>query len=144
MKKKHAFILSILLIGSLVYLYGCANVTSRITPKTDFENYETFYVVRHSKDKRHIDEIIRDEMQALGIKAQSGSQVSKPPNVDVIVTYEDRWMWDMANYLLTLTIDFRASDSNVLLATGQSHRTSLVRRPPSFMAREILESIFKK
>jgi hypothetical protein len=127
-------------------MYGCAmaKVTSRITPNTDLENYETFYVVRHSKDERHIDEIIRDEMQALGIKAQSGSPESKPPDIDVIVTYEDRWAWDMTNYLLTLTIDFRASDSNVLLATGQSYRPSMERKPPDFMTREILESIFKK
>ena len=146
MKKVITTVLILLLVGSCFYLVGCAmaKIDSRITPDSDLARYKTYYVVRHDKDERHIDEIIRDEMVLLGLDAKSGPPATQPDDVDVIVTYEDRWTWDMTNYLLTLSIDFRDSKSNVLLATGQSYRPSLERKPPDFMAREILESIFKK
>jgi hypothetical protein len=144
MRKVHHYILSIMLMGVVGYLSGCANLSSRISPNTDLTKYETYYVVRHARDKRHIDEIVRDEMQVLGLKAQSGVLESKPADVDVIVTYEDRWMWDITNYMISLTIYFKDAHSNELLATGQSYRPSLVRKPPDVMARETLESIFKK
>jgi hypothetical protein len=132
------------MVGVLSFT-SCAKLSSRITPNTDFNQYESYYVVRHDKDTRHIDEIIRDEMIPLGLKkTQSGTIGLKPPNVDVIVTYEDRWAWDMTTYMLSLTIDFRDARSNVLLATGQSYRPSLVRKSPREMAREVLESIMKK
>lgn len=146
MKKSITIITVLLLVGSGLYLFGCAmaKVDSRVTPDTDLTTYSTYYVVRHTKDQRRLDEIIRDEMVLLGLDAESGPPDEQPAGIDVVVTYEDRWMWDMTNYLLTLTLDFRDADSNVLLATGQSYRPSLERKPPDFMAREILESIFTK
>jgi hypothetical protein len=146
MEKIRTWVMPFLLMGVCIYLSGCslAKVDSRITPNTDLNRYETYYVVWHAKDERHIDEIIRDEMQVLGINAQSGPPDQQPVEIDVVVTYEDRWMWDMSNYLMTLTLDFHDSKSNVLLATGQSYRPSLERKPPDFMAREILEAIFKQ
>jgi hypothetical protein len=125
-------------------LAACAKLSSRVTPNTDLNRYETYFVVRHAKDIRLIDEIIRDEMVLLGLKTDSGTIGQKPPNVDVIVTYEDRWAWDMTTYMLSLTIDFRDARNNVLLATGQSYRPSLERKPPQEMAREVLQSIMQK
>jgi hypothetical protein len=123
---------------------ACAKLSSKLTPNTDLKQYETYFVMRHEKDIRMLDKIIREEMILLGLKTESGTVGQKPLNVDVIVTYEDRWAWDMTNYMLSLTIDFRDARSNVLLATGQSYRPSLERRPPKDMAREVLQSIMKK
>ena len=139
--------LVMLLVMVSIAATGCARLsklTARVTPNTDLSKCETYYVIRHTKDVRKIDEIIRSEMQVMGLKAESGTLSSKPLDIGIIVTYEDRWTWDMSNYLLSLTIDLRDSKNNVLLATGQSYRTSMVRKSPEFMAREILESIFKK
>jgi hypothetical protein len=136
-----AFLISVAIAFSLS---ACAKLSSRVTPNTNLNQYETYFVVRHARDSRLIDEIIRDEMIQLGLKAQSGTIGQKPPRVDVIVTYEDRWAWDMTTYMLSLTVDFRDAKNNVLLATGQSYRPSLERKSPQEMAREVLESIMKK
>jgi len=146
MKKRFSQGLSFLLSVSFLTFYGCAmaKVEGRVTTGIEMGTYESYYVVRHARDKRHLDEIIRDEMRVMGLNTESGLQDARPAGVDVVVFYEDRWTWDMTNYLLTLRIDFRDAGSNELLATGQSYRPSLERKPPEFMAREVLESIFRK
>ena len=72
----------------------------------------------------------------------SGLEGDMPAGTDVIVLYEDRWMWDMANYLLMLKVQFRDASSNVLIARGQSARSSLVRKPVEAMVQETLVAIF--
>ena len=145
MKKKLRYLKAIMLLGAMISFCGCgmAKVSSKILPDTDITKYEVYYVVRHSVEKHQINEIIQSEMQVLGVNAQTGPLELKPSDVDVLVTYEDHWAWDITSYLLTLTIEFREAASDKLLATGQSYRPSMDRKPPDFMAREILEGIFK-
>jgi hypothetical protein len=143
MKCRRSFTL-VILLTLILSLTACSKISSRVTPNTDLKQYESYFVLRHAKDTRLIDEIIRAEMILLGFKTESGTVGDKPLNVDVIVTYEDRWAWDMTTYMLSLTLDFRDAKNNVLLATGQSYRPSLERKSPQEMAREVLESIMKK
>lgn len=134
----------VLVLVIIIFIPGCATLSSSITPDTDLTKFKTYYVLRHDRDKRHIDKIIQTELAKLGISSTSGLKTSKPKEFDVLVTYEDRWMWDITNYMINLTIFIRNAKNNVLLASGQSYRPSLERREPAFMVREILESIFKK
>jgi hypothetical protein len=134
----------VLVLLITVFISGCATLSSSITPDTDLTKFKTYYVLRHDRDKRYIDKIIQSELAKLGISATSGLEASKPKDFDVLVTYEDRWTWDITNYMINLTISIRNAKNNVLLASGQSYRPSLVRMEPEFMVREILESIFKK
>jgi len=128
----------------IIFISGCATLSSSITPDTDLTKFKTYYVLRHDRDKRHIDKIIQSELAKLGISATSGLEASKPKKFDVLVTYEDRWMWDITNYMINLTITLLDAKNNVLLASGQSYRPSLERKEPAFMVKEILDSIFKK
>ena len=145
-RKNFRYLKAIVLLGAMFSLCGCgmAKVSSRILPDTDITKYEIYYVVRHSEEEHNMDEIIQREMQVLGLNVQSGPLKLKPSDVDVIVTYEDNWAWDITSYLLSLAIDFRDAESDKLLATGKSYRPSMDRKPPDFMTREILDGIFKK
>ena len=147
LNKKRIYLRILLLCVMVLFLLGCASrlhsLDSRITPNINIHDYKTFYVVHHAKDTRHLDEVIRDQMRGIGLNAEAGPADSKPSGIDVMVTYEDRWTWDLSMYLLSLSIDLRDSRNDVLVATGKSYRFSFARKPPEFMAREILESIFK-
>ena len=79
----------------------------------------------------------------MGFQADSGSESKIPNDIDAIVTYEDRWFWDLANYMIKLNIEIRNPKTNYPLAIGESVRTSMARKNPDEMAREVLESIFK-
>ena len=128
----------------LVVLGGCANtsLTSDVDPSADLSTLQSFYVSRLPADERGIEKMIEAELNAIGKHAFSGSDPKSPSPVDAVVTYEDKWMWDITMYMLELEIDLRDPDTNYEFATGRSFRTSLARKSPEEMVREVLSKIF--
>jgi hypothetical protein len=109
----------------------------------DLQARHRIYVVHQPKDKQQINSMIANRLKRAGFEATAGMDVSDAPaDVDAIVTYEDHWQWDMSNYLIVLRIDFRDPKTQELLASGQSYRTSLDRKPPAFMVDEIITAMF--
>lgn len=141
MIKKILYLLIFLLMAT--FALGCVSTFShKITPGTDLTGYRTFYLEHLPADKRMINLVIKGEMEKLGLATTTGPASAAPKDVDVTVTYEDRWMWDMTMYMLSLKIDLYHASTKVLLATGQTSYSSLIRKSPEFMAREILEAVF--
>lgn len=52
-------------------------------------------------------------------------------------------MWDITMYLLKLDIQITDAKTGAILAKGEAVHTSLARKSPEYMAREILDDIFK-
>ncbi len=138
----------VLLVPLLVVLglgSGCAvnRATANVSPDADISRVKSFYVVKTQGDDRNIDKLIVDNLQKRGFTTQSGPQPSgKPAGVDAVVTYVDKWMWDITMYMLELTIQFRNPSNNFPMATGNSFHTSLTRKSPPEMVDEVLTNIF--
>jgi hypothetical protein len=103
-----------------------------------------YFVERHEKDDRHLDATIAGELAKRGVVATSGINADRPPDLDVLVTYEDRWQWDMSMYLLSMRIDLRDPKTNALLATGNSMQTSLARKPAEEVISRIVAAFFEE
>jgi hypothetical protein len=101
-----------------------------------------YFVENHGADKRRIDRMIAQELGSRGLAAKSGLASARPTEFDVLVVYEDRWQWDMSNYLLFLRIDLRDPSTNVLLATGSSYQTSGARKPEYKVVAQIIGEMF--
>lgn len=127
------------------FFSGCSIVElrSKQIPGSDLSSINRFYVVHFEPDKRNLQIVIRDELIEMGFQADSGPGSKIPNDIDAIVTYEDRWFWDLSNYMLQLNIEIRNPKTNYPIAIGESIRTSMARKNPDEMAREVLESIFK-
>jgi len=140
-------IFSKLVIGLFIisFFSGCAIVDLRSSqiPGSDLSSINRLYVVHFEPDRRNLQDVIRDELIEMGFQADSGSESRIPNDIDAIVTYEDRWFWDLANYMIQLNIEIRNPKTNYPIAIGESIRTSMARKNPDEMAREVLESIFK-
>jgi len=123
---------------------GCVNteLTSDIDPSADLVGLETFYVAKFGPDERGVEAMIAAELNAMGKTATSGVDPKPTSPVDAVVTYEDRWMWDITMYMLELSIDLRDPETNYKFATGRSYRTSLARKDPEEMVTEVLSEIF--
>ena len=128
---------------ALLLVSGCAKLTSSVPPGTDLGKLNSFYVVRHDRDGRGINQMISDELSKRGFQVTTGPDSSRPKIVDAIVTYEDRWQWDITMYMLSLTISFRHPETNAFLASAQSYRPSIERKEPREMAKEVIDEIFK-
>lgn len=101
-----------------------------------------YFVERHAQDERSLDRTIAAQLTKRGVAATSGTSAERPADCDVLVTYEDRWQWDMSMYLLSMRIDLRDPQTNALLATGNSMQTSLARKPAEEVIARIVGAFF--
>jgi hypothetical protein len=122
---------------------GCAvnRATSSVDPSANLSAIKTMYV-KKTPDDDETHTLIADKLRSKGITVSSGTEAPSG-NVDAVVTYIDRWMWDITMYMLELTITIRDPKTDFPLATGNSYHTSLTRLPPKEMVNEVVENIYK-
>lgn len=132
------FLVVLLLLSS-----SCAinRATATVSPDADLSKVKSFYVAKQPADTHGVDQIIRDNLTKRGLSARSDATTSPPP--DILITYVDKWMWDMTMYMLELTITVRNPQTNFPMATGNSFHTSFTRKTPDEMVDEVLGNIFK-
>ena len=124
---------------------GCVNrFSAKWAPSASLTNTASFYVIKLGPDGRGINKLISDKLVYMGYKSTTGLGVDIQSNVDIVVDYADKWMWDITMYMLELTITFRDPKTDVPLGSGNSYHTSLTRKSPQEMVDEVLTNIFKK
>ena len=107
-------------------LTGCVgNTSGQLTLTRDQAQAATYYVQRHDRDTRDLASTIAKRMQVRGLVATSGAVASRPADVDYLVTYVDKWMWDMRMYLFDLRIDVRDARDESIVGFGESMQSSL-------------------
>lgn len=123
---------------------GCAvnRSTATIDPTADLTSIQSMYVNKFAPDERGINQLIAEKLKTKGYIVNTGNDT--PTDVDVVVTYKDKWMWDITMYMLELTITLRDPKTDFPLATGNSMHTSLARKSPEEMVDEVIENILKK
>src|SRR5438309_6575953 len=112
--------ISLLLIG--VAASSCINrATATLAPGADLGRLTTFYVVHQPRDKEGLHQMISDNLSMKGYRSNAGPELPAGSyKTDAIITYVDKWMWDITLYLLELTITVRESVNNQPLAVGNS------------------------
>jgi hypothetical protein len=136
----------LLVICLLLLTSGCAinRATAKLTPGTDLSKVKSFHIVEEQGDKGtgNIYKLIETNLVKRGYTVATGPYISTPCKSDVILNYIDKWHWDMATYMLELTITFIDPTSNLPMARGNSLHTSLTRKSPEEMVDEVLTNIF--
>ena len=89
-----------------------------------------------------IDKLIADNLSTRGYTVTFGEEGGAPDDATVVVTYVDKWMWDITMYLIELTITFRDPTSGAAIGSGNSYHTSLTRLSPDEMVDEVLNNVF--
>lgn len=100
------------------------------------------YVKKIPEETGGTNVLIADKLRSKGVVVTTGTE-PPPSNVDAVVTYIDRWMWDITMYMLELTITIRDPKTDFPLATGNSFHTSLTRLSPQEMVNEVVDNIYK-
>ena len=138
------WILMGLLALAVLFNAGCAvnRATATVDPTTDLNSIKTLYVMKLAPDGRGINKLIADKLNTMGYSAETG--IVPPEDVDAVVTYQDKWMWDITMYMLELTVTIRDPKTDYPLASGNSFHTSLTRKSPEEMVDEVMTNIFKQ
>lgn len=129
---------------AVALMAGCSINRAAVTvdQTTDLKAIKSMHVVNTNAEGRHIEEIIASKLRAMGYVVTTG--LDKKTDADVVVTYIDRWIWDITVYMLELTIVIRDPKSDFPLASGSAFHTSLSRKSPPEMVDEVLANIFKQ
>lgn len=134
--------MALFMLGVLAMNSGCANrATASLTPGADLSKIKSFYLVPGAEDKDNY-LIIKDNLEKRGYTVTTGPERLPPYQADAVVTYVDKWMWDITMYMLELTITFRDPTNNTPLAVGNSLHSSLTRKSAEEMVDEVLTNIF--
>jgi len=131
------------IVAASVFTTGCAvnRATATVDPSARLDTLHTVQVKKLEGEDGTIHKLIADKLRARGYTVTPDGQA--PGEVDAVVTYVDKWMWDITMYLLGLTITIRDPKTDYPLATGNSYHTSLTRKSPPEMVDEVLGNIFK-
>ena len=135
----------LLLVVVCVSLSGCAinRATGTFDPGKDLATTDVFYVERFGPDNRDLHRMIADNLSTRGYTVTYGPAGEAPDTATVLVTYVDKWMWDITMYMIELTITFRDPVSGAAIGSGNSYHTSLTRLSPEEMIDEVLSNIFE-
>lgn len=136
---------TLLAVGLLMgVLSGCAvnRATATVDPSADLSALKTMHVQRLEEDNGGVNVLIADKLRGMGYAVSTGTE--KRSDVDALVTYWDKWMWDITMYMIELTITIRDPKTDYPLATGNSFHTSLTRKSPQGMVDEVVGNIFNK
>lgn len=123
---------------------GCSvnRATGNVDSSTNMSALKTMYVKKPKGDDGGTGDLIADKLRTKGVNVTTGRE-DKPMNVDAVVTYTDKWMWDITMYMLELTVVMRDPESEFPKAKGNSFHTSLTRKSPSEMVSEVIDNIYK-
>jgi tetratricopeptide (TPR) repeat protein len=130
---------------SLLVLFivsGCAHESAYVSSGKDIRTLRNFYVAKHAGDSNGINILIANQIKSAGYASSTGEETALPANTDAIVTYQDRWQWDMTKYLSMLSVQFRNPADKKVWASCQSFKPSFERSPPEIMVKEVIEKIF--
>lgn len=122
---------------------GCTTLQATKVPGADTSQLKSIYVQTQLDDNRDVAKSISDQLNLIGYKSTFGPSESMPANVDAILTYQDEWKWDMTMYLFELSIQLWDSKTRNKVAFGMSRKTSLARKDPDAMAKEILIKVLQ-
>jgi len=134
----------ILLAALIALAAGCATHNVTHAPGADLGNVKTFYVQKLSEDQRGIDLLFVTQLNEWGYQAVTGTAEKPATAVDAIVTYQDRWMWDITMYMLRLNVQIREGQSGAIVASAESYRPSLERVSPPEMVKEVLQAALNR
>ncbi|WP_235944222.1 hypothetical protein [Variovorax boronicumulans] len=127
-----------------VFASGCAvnRATATVDPSANLDKLRVVQVRKLEGEDGTLQKLIAGNLRKRGFEV---TEEAKPPEpVDAVVTYVDKWMWDITMYLVELTVTIREPKSDYPLATGNSLHTSLTRLSPPEMVDEVVGNIFKE
>ena len=133
-----------LIVAALGILAGCATQNVSHAPGADLGTMKTFYVQKFPADQRGIEMLFVKQLNAWGYMATAGTADKPTAPVDAIITYQDRWAWDITMYMIRLNIQVRDGKSGDIMASAESMRPSLERLDPPEMVKEVLQAALKR
>lgn len=139
---KRVFAVACVLVA-LASTTGCAvnRAEATLMPDADLSKVKTLYIVHSDASKHDVDKDLKVAFEKRGYVVTTGPALTPPYPQDAVVTYIDKWMWDLTMYMIELTVTVRSPANEFPLATAHSMHTSLTRKSQAEMADEVAANV---
>jgi LmbE family N-acetylglucosaminyl deacetylase len=104
---------------------ACAGTSADPLTGTALDPGVVYFVENHGGDHRNLEQITAKVIKARGIMVTAGGPGQQPANATFVVTYVDRWAWDMRTYLRDIRIEVRNAKTGAIVADARSYQGSL-------------------
>lgn len=134
-----------LLVALLCLFAGCTTYSARTTPGVALTDKQRFFVRSNLNDSHAIDRHIAAALAARGRTVEVGPLTMMPADAQVVVEYEDKWVWDFGEHLVAMNISMKDPKSGKPLGhTYFSSRMTMIRDPSAVVGRMIDELLAGK
>ena len=121
-------------------LAGCTTSAPRVNPNVDLATRQKFFVRSNLNDSHAVDRHIARALSRRGLTVEIGPLTMMPPDTQVVVEYDDRWVWDFGEHLVAMQITLREPKADRPFGTNQfTARMSMIRTPEGVVERMIGE-----
>jgi hypothetical protein len=130
----------LIILALLAGLCGCVNnAVQHTSPAADLSKIKTICVEKFEPDGRNLNVLIAEALNKLNYQASTADKC--PDNVDAVLTYRDKWMWDITMYMISISMKLNDPNTGFPLAYGQALHTSLTRQTPRETIDEVLSNM---
>lgn len=114
------FLLTLGAAGALAFLSGCSTTQSVTAgPQAKAVPMATACLTAHGGSSTDMDAAVQRSLEAHGVSVRTTPGCSKDTaGVDMTVTYDDKWWWDVVMYLRAVDIRFYTAPGGSLIASG--------------------------
>jgi hypothetical protein len=135
---------AVLGLFGLFGLAGCAvnRATANADEALSWARVKMLHVKQLEGEDGSTKKLIAEKFRASGFIVTADPEPMGQP--DAIVSYVDRWMWDITMYMIELTVTLRDPKTDFPIATGNSFHTSLSRLSQKEMVDEVIDNILKQ
>lgn len=130
---------------AVVLCAGCSTqVSVHEAPKVDLTQFRRVFVEQPLNENHHIDEMMVNELRALGIDATSGPLTMLPDKAQAVVTYNARWAGDFKISLVDLGVIVHTPETNKTLAEARYYQPSAFPKNAAAVVHSVITKLFTK
>src|SRR5471032_238455 len=121
---KRVFAAACVLIA-LASTTGCAvnRAEATLMADADLSKVKTIYIVHSDASKHDVDKDLKTAFEKRGYVVTTGPALTPPYPQDAVVTYIDKWMWDLTMYMIELSLTVRSPVNDFPMASAHSMHT---------------------
>ena len=107
----------------LFVLAGCSTLEpGKRHSNINLQELKRGYIVTPPNYNLTVSRYIGEALIPRGVSIRAGAGETLPPDLDFLITYEDKWTWDLKMYLESLEIKFLNPTNREVLASGSYHQ----------------------
>lgn len=102
---------------------------------------KSFYIRKDEENDDNLGQDIADELNSRGYKTYVGTSASAPARVDAVISYADKWVWDITKYMFSLELRVSEPRFPAVYAIAKTTRSSLARKSQKVMVQETVAKL---